>query len=48
MRARADLKVTSHVGRDILAAAAVFKNEATAVWEYVAAGIHWIEARHSS
>jgi hypothetical protein len=37
MRARTDLKVTSHVGRDILAAAAVFKNEATAVWEYVAA-----------
>jgi hypothetical protein len=32
---RKPLKVTSHVGRDLLAAAAVFKNEAAVVWEYV-------------
>ena len=43
MRAMADLKVTSHLGRDILAAAAVFKNEATAVWEYVVNSLQYVD-----
>ena len=43
MTATADLKVTSHVGRDILAAAAVFKNEATAVWEYVVNSLQYVD-----
>jgi len=35
MTAQPQLKVTSHVGRDLLASAASFKNEAVVVWEYV-------------
>jgi hypothetical protein len=43
MTATADLKVTSHVGRDILAAAAVFKSEATAVWEYMVNSLQYVD-----
>jgi hypothetical protein len=38
-----DLKVTSHVGRDILGAAAVFKNKETAVWEYVVNSLQYVD-----
>jgi hypothetical protein len=38
-----DMKVTSHVGRDLLASAAVFKNEAAAVWEYVVNGLQYVD-----
>lgn len=37
------LTVTSHVGRDLLASAAAFKNEAVAVWEYVANSIEYVD-----
>lgn len=38
-----DMKVTSHVGRDLLASAAVFKNEAAAVWEYVVNSLQYVD-----
>lgn len=38
-----DMKVTSHVGRDLLASAAAFKTEASAVWEYVVNGLQYVE-----
>jgi hypothetical protein len=38
------LKVTSHVGRDILASAANFKTEASVVWEYVANSLQYVES----
>ncbi len=34
-----DMRVTSHVGRVLLASAAAFKTEAAAVWEYVVNGL---------
>lgn len=37
------LVVTSHVGRDILAAAASFKTEAAVVWEYVVNSLQYID-----
>jgi|SRR5579884_719254 len=37
------LFVTSHVARDLLQAAALFKNERLAVWEYVANGLQYVE-----
>lgn len=37
------LKVTSHVGRDLLAAAAVFKTEASATWEYVVNSLQYVD-----
>lgn len=37
------LVVTSHVGRDLLASAAVFKTEAVAVWEYVVNSLQYVE-----
>ena len=37
------LKLTSHVGRDLLASAAVFKSEATVVWEYVVNSLQYVE-----
>jgi len=43
MTARAQLKVTSHVGRDLLASAASFKNEAVVVWEYVVNSLQYID-----
>lgn len=39
----ADLRVTSHVGRDLLASAALFKTESAAVWEYVANSLEYVE-----
>ncbi len=38
-----DMKVTSHVGRDLLASAAAFKTEASAVWEYVVNGLQYVD-----
>jgi hypothetical protein len=43
MNAQPQLKVTSHVGRDLLASAASFKNEAAAVWEYVVNGLQYVD-----
>jgi len=43
MTARAQLKVTSHVGRDLFASAASFKNEAVVVWEYVVNSLQYID-----
>ncbi len=37
------LKVTSHVGRDLLAAAASFKTEAAAIWEYVVNSLQYTD-----
>src|ERR1700674_1836756 len=44
MIAQAQLKVTSHVGRDLLASAASFKNEAAVVWEYVVNSLQYVDA----
>src|SRR5262249_36072228 len=38
-----DMKVTSHVGRDLLASAAAFKTEAAAVWEDVVNGLQYVD-----
>src|SRR5271165_2833171 len=38
------LKVTSHVGRDLLQSAALFKHEHSVVWEYVSNGLEYTEA----
>jgi hypothetical protein len=38
-----DMKVTSHVGRDLLASAALFRTEAAAVWEYVANSLQYVD-----
>jgi Histidine kinase-, DNA gyrase B-, and HSP90-like ATPase len=43
MTAQAKLKVTSHVGRDLLASAASFKNEAAVVWEYVVNSLQYVD-----
>jgi Histidine kinase-, DNA gyrase B-, and HSP90-like ATPase len=37
------LLVRSHVGRDILQSAGVFKNERLAVWEYVSNGLEYVD-----
>jgi hypothetical protein len=37
------LKVTSHVGRDLLQSAALFKHEHSVVWEYVANGLEYTQ-----
>ena len=39
----AEIKVTSHVGRDLLASAASFKTEAAAVWEYVVNSLQYVD-----
>src|SRR3569832_2533134 len=39
----AALKVTSHVARDLLLSAALFKHEQTVVWEYVSNGLQYID-----
>lgn len=39
------LKLTSHVGRDLLAAAASFKNEAAAAWEYIVNSLQYVDER---
>lgn len=38
------LRVRSHVGRDILQNAALFKNEAAAIWEYVVNSLEYTES----
>ena len=43
MTAQAQLKVTSHVGRDLLASAASFKNEAAVLWEYVVNSLQYVD-----
>jgi Histidine kinase-, DNA gyrase B-, and HSP90-like ATPase len=43
MTAQPQLKVTSHVGRDLLASAASFKNEAVVVWEYVVNSLQYVD-----
>lgn len=37
------LKVTSHVGRDLLQSAALFQHEQKVVWEYVSNGLQYID-----
>jgi hypothetical protein len=37
------LKLTSHVGRDLLASAGSFKTEAAAVWEYVVNSLQYVD-----
>lgn len=44
MTALQDLKVTSHVGRDLLQSAALFKHEHMVVWEYVSNGLEYVDA----
>jgi hypothetical protein len=39
--AQTGLKVTSHVGRDLLQSAALFKHEHAVVWEYVSNGLEY-------
>lgn len=43
MSSSTDLRVTSHVGRDILASAAGFKTEAAVVWEYVVNSLQYVD-----
>lgn len=43
MKVQTQLKVTSHVGRDLLASAASFKNEAAVVWEYVVNSLQYVD-----
>ncbi len=38
-----DLKVTTHVGRDLLQSAALFKTEQSVVWEYVANSLEYVQ-----
>ena len=44
MIAQPQLKVTSHIGRDLLASAASFKNEAAVVWEYVVNSLQYVDS----
>jgi hypothetical protein len=39
-----EIRVSSHVGRDLLSSAAAFKNEAAAVWEYVANSLQYVDS----
>jgi len=43
MIAQPQMKVTSHIGRDLLASAASFKNEAAVVWEYVVNSLQYVD-----
>lgn len=43
MNVQPQLKVTSHVGRDLLASAASFKSEAAVVWEYVVNSLQYVD-----
>lgn len=38
-----DLKVTSHVGRDLVASASLFKTEQSVVWEYVVNSLQYVQ-----
>jgi len=42
-RANTEIKVRSHVGRDLLASAASFKTEAAVIWEYVVNSLQYVE-----
>jgi hypothetical protein len=44
VKPRAEIRVSSHVGRDLLSSAAAFKNEAAAVWEYVANSLQYLDS----
>ena len=44
MIVQSQLKVTSHVGRDLLASAASFKTEAAVVWEYIVNSLQYHDA----
>ena len=37
------ISVTSHVGRDLLQSAAIFKNEDAVIWEYVVNSIQYVD-----
>src|SRR5262245_22224028 len=41
--AKSQIQVSSHVARDLLSSAAAFKNEAAAVWEYVANSLQYLD-----
>ena len=41
------LKVKSHIGRDLLQSAALFKHEWQVVWEYVSNGLQYVDANVS-
>src|SRR5262249_32572634 len=43
VNAQPQLKVTSHVGRDLLASTASFKSEAAVVWEYVVNSLQYVD-----
>src|SRR5438034_7261462 len=38
-----DLYVTTHVGRDLLQSAALFKTDKAVVWEYVSNGLQYVD-----
>ncbi len=44
MNESAQLKVTSHVGRDLLQSAALFKTEAAVIWEYVSNSLQYVDS----
>lgn len=44
MSAASVMKVTTHVGRDLLASAASFKTEASVVWEYVVNSLQYVDS----
>ena len=43
MKSVSSLKVTSHVGRDLLASAAAFRTEAAVAWEYIANSLQYVD-----
>jgi hypothetical protein len=43
MTVKPQLTVTSHVGRDLLASAASFKNEAVVAWEYIVNSLQYVD-----
>src|SRR3990172_9424024 len=43
MNSKSMLKVTSHVGRDLLQAAASFKTDYAVVWEYVVNALQYVD-----
>lgn len=44
LQSESEIVVTSHVGRDVLAQAAQFKTEASAVWEYVVNSLQYVDS----
>src|ERR1700687_3912912 len=43
MSRSSNVVVKSHVGRDLIASAAAFRNEAAVVWEYVVNSLEYVE-----